>query len=509
MLRDADDFRSHAIRSFASVEAFAADLTSDEVAALKRSPEVRFVSPVVPRYASAEDTRLVRSPNGSAYTATQTMPYGITMIHATELWRYTRGAGPINVAILDTGVDTKHPDLAPNYAGGFNTYAPGADPTDDNGHGTHVAGTIAAVDNDFGVVGVAPEVRIWCVKVLDRTGFGLDENVIAGLDWVIAKKRAIGGDWIMNLSLGASQNSPVEEEAFQRVLAEGIIVVAAAGNRSFPDVEFPAQYSGVIGVGAVDPTATLAIFSDHGPHMSVVAPGVRVLSTARAGSIPAAGVSLKNGASISAVALGGSSRGEVVGPYVVCGLGRPEEFPPGTQGKIALMKRGEITFNQKVRNAQLAGAVSVVIYNHDESDMQRWTLLRPDCDTIEDCDDPTHPWPVVLGISAADGQRLLDDSTRMMDMGAWLDDYMYLSGTSMAAPHVAGAVALIWSLAPHATAERVRSVLLSTATDLGAPGFDLTYGYGLINAYQAALELSPQSFDRAPVPRGPAPRPAP
>ena len=505
MLQESADSRSHSIRAFESADAFAADLTASEVAELKRSSEVRFITPVVERHASVEDSRprLLPQPTGSPYSSTQTIPYGISLIHAPDLWPLTKGAGPINVVILDTGIDTKHPDLAPNFAGGFNTFTNTGDPTDDNGHGTHVAGTIAAVDNNFGVVGVAPEVRIWSVKVLDKTGFGFDENVVAGVDWVIAKKREIGGDWIMSLSLGSWQNSPIEEEAFKRVIDDGVVVVAAAGNRSFPDVEFPAAYDGVIGVGAIDSTLALASFSDHGPHMSIVAPGVRVLSTARTGSIPAAGVTLNNGAAVTAAAIQGSSRGEINGPYVACGIGNPEDFPASVRGKIALIRRGELTFNQKVRNAEAAGAVSVVIFNKDDSDFRVWTLLRPDCDSIDGCDDPTHPWPIVLAISAADGQRLLDDPTHVIDMGSWLDDYTILSGTSMAAPHASGAIALVWSLAPSASAARVRDVVLSTTTDLGTPGFDLTYGYGLINPVDAARKLAPGRFQ----PDRPSPEP--
>jgi len=501
MLRDSDEVRSHAIRPFESADAFAADLTPSEVSDLKRSGEVRFVTPVVERHALV-DGSLRTMTNGSVYSSTQTVPYGVTMIHAPELWPLTKGAGPINVAILDTGTDTKHPDLAANFAGGYNTFTNTNDPTDDNGHGTHVAGTIAAVDNNIGVVGVAPEVRVWSVKVLDKTGFGLDENVIAGLDWVINKKHEIGGDWIMSLSLGSSQNSPVEEEAFKRVVVAGVLVVAAAGNRGFPDVEFPAAYDGVIAVGAIDSTTALASFSDHGPHMSVVAPGVRVLSTARTGSVPAAGVTLNNGSSVTAATIQGSSRGEINGTYVACGIGNPEDFPVSVMGKIALIRRGELTFNQKVRNAEAAGAVSVVIYNKDDSDFRTWTLLRPDCESIDGCDDPTHRWPIVLAVSAADGQRLLGDASHTMDMGSWLDDYTILSGTSMATPHVSGAIALVWSLAPSASPERVRDVLLSTTVDLGPPGFDLTYGYGLINAVDAARKLAPGMFqpDKPPEP---------
>ena len=505
MLRDSDEFRSRGIRAFESADAFAADLTAGDVAELKRSSEVRFITPVVERHAFVEDSRpgLSLRPDASPYTSKQTIPYGISLIHAPELWPLTKGAGPINVAILDTGIDTKHPDLAANFAGGYNTFTLTDDPTDDNGHGTHVAGTIAAVDNNIGVIGVAPQVRIWSVKVLDKIGFGLDENIVAGVDWVIRKKREIGGDWIMSLSLGSWQNSPIEEEAFKRVIADGIVVVAAAGNRSFPDVEFPAGYDGVIGVGAIDSTSTLASFSDHGPHMSIVAPGVRVLSTARTGSIPAAGVTLNNGASVTAATIQGSSRGEMNGPFVACGIGKPEEFPASVRGKIALIRRGELTFNQKVRNAEGAGAVSVVIYNKDDSDFRAWTLLRPDCDSIDGCDDPTHPWPIVLAISAADGQRLLDDPSHIIDMGSWLDDYTFLSGTSMATPHASGAIALVWSLAPSATAARVRDVVLSTTTDLGSPGFDLTYGYGLINPVDAARKLAPGKF----LPDRPSPEP--
>jgi serine protease len=494
MLRDSADFREHGVRTFESADAFAADLTPAEVAELKRSPEVRFVTHVVERHASS----LGASSNGSPYRNAQTVPYGVSMIHAIDLWPLTRGAGPINVVILDTGIDMRHPELTANYAGGYNTFTQTADPTDDNGHGTHVAGTIAAADNNFGVVGVAPQARIWSVKVLDEHGFGLDENVVAGVDWVINKKRAVGGDWIMSMSLGASNDSPVEAEAFKRVISEGILAIAAAGNRSFPEVEFPAGYPGVIAVGAVDSTATLASFSDHGPLLSVVAPGVNVLSTARLASIPSAAVTVDKGPSAAAVAITGSSRGEIVGPYVFCGLGRAQDFPISVAGKIALIKRGEITFNQKVRNAQDAGALSVVIYNHDDSDFRFWTLLRPNCADIEGCDDPVHPWPVVLAISSSDGQSLLDNTSNVMDMGFWFDDYLISSGTSMAVPHVSGAAALIWSLRPDATAERVRAALISTSTDLGPPGVDEMYGHGLINAWEAAKRLAPEKFNLSP-----------
>jgi subtilisin family serine protease len=507
VLRDDADVRTHDVRTFHWVNAFAADLTAEEVAVLKKSPDVRYISPVVERHASS-DGAWVPAANSSVYASSQSMPYGLQMIQATELWPLTRGRGPIHVAVFDTGVDMKHPDLAANIAGGYNTFTKNNDPVDDHGHGTHVTGIIAAVDNSIGVVGVAPEVRIWPVKVLDKVGFGADENVVAGIDWVISKKHEIGGDWIVSLSLGATQSSPVEEETFKRVIAEGIVAVAAAGNRSFPDVEFPAAYPGVIAVGAVDSNRTLATFSDHGPHLTVVAPGVRVLSTTLVASVPAAGVTLDSGAMISAAAIAGSSQGEIVGPYVFCGLGRDGEFPPDVARKIALIKRGEITFNQKVRNAQAAGALAVVIFNHDNSPFTAWTLLRPDCETIAGCDDPKHAWPIALAVGAADGARLLEGTNRTIDVGSWMDDYKLLSGTSMATPHVSATAALIWSLSPDATADRVREAIVATASDLGTPGFDLTYGYGLVNALAAAQKLAPWQFGLTPPPASGRRRPA-
>lgn len=490
VLRNDEIARRQNVRSFEWVRAFAADLTPDEVAALKRSPDVRYVSAVVERHASSEGPL----PNGSVYAASQSMPYGVSMIHADELWPLTRGGQEINVAILDTGVDSRHPDLIANITGSYNTFTKTGDVMDDHGHGTHVTGILAAVDNKIGVIGVAPEARIWSVKVLDKTGFGADENVVAGIDWVLNKKREIGGDWIMSLSLGSSQNSPVEEEAFERAVAEGLIVVAAAGNRSFPDVQFPAAYPGVIAVGAIDATGALASFSDHGPHLSVVAPGVRIPSTTIMGTVPSAGVTLDSGTMISANTIAGSGQGEVVGPYVYCGLGYPQDFPADVARKIALIKRGELYFNEKVRNAQKAGAMAVVIFNHDNSSFSTWTLFRPDCDTIEGCDDPTHPWPVALAVSAADGQRLLEGTNRIIDVGSWMDDYKMLSGTSMATPHVAGTAALIWSLSPGATPDRVREAIIASATDLGAPGFDLTFGWGMVDALAAAKKLAPWRF---------------
>ena len=500
MLRDSGDAFAHGVRAFRELNAFAATLTDSEAAALRQSPDVLSVTKVVPRHISGMATSsFVRR-----YTATDTqrMPYGIAMIHAPEVWKVTRGAGPINVAILDTGITMNHPDLAPNYAGGYNVFTQNNDPIDDHGHGTHVAGIVGAADNNIGVVGVAPEVRIWAVKVLDRLGVGTDETIAAGTDWVIARKHEVGGDWILSLSLGGTAGSPVEEAAFKRVIGEGILVAAAAGNNAAPFLDYPAAYPGVIAVGAIDSSSHSAWFSNYGTGLSVVAPGVGVISTAMIGTEAPPVMTISTGATFVAAPLQGSAPGGMAGHFVACGLGNPNEFPAEVKGNIAVIQRGDITFNQKVRNAQDAGASSVIIYNYDDlSEFGSWTLIRTYC--VGSCDDETHAWPVVYAISAANGQSLLSDPSRHVDMGPWTADYTDLSGTSQATPHVAGALALLWSLDPLARAADVKDALLSTATDLGPPGWDPTFANGLIDVYAAAKKLAPWRF--LPNPNTPPP----
>jgi serine protease len=492
MLRDSGDSVAHSVRTFRSLNAFAATLTDGEAAVLRQSPEVLSVTKVVPRQISG--TATARFLPQSTFTQTQRMPYGIAMIHAPEVWKVTRGAGPINVVVLDTGITPNHPDIASNYAGGYNVFTGTNDPTDDHGHGTHVSGIIAAADNDIGVVGVAPEVRIWAVKVLDHLGVGTDENIAAGTDWVIAKKHEVGGDWIMSLSLGGEVGSPVEEAAFKRVIDDGILVTAAAGNQATPNVEYPSAYPGVIAVGALDSAMHLAWFSNSGPRLNIVAPGVGVISTAVPGTAAGSVMTLSNGSTFVAAALLGSNPGAISGHYVDCGLGRPQDFPAEVNGNIALIKRGDMTFNMKVRNAQAAGARAVIVYNYDDySQFGSWSLLAPYCGN--GCDDATHDWPVALAISAANGQSLLADPSHYIDMlDPWLDNYVAFNGTSQATPHVAGALALLWSLDPGARAADVKDALLSTATDLGAPGWDSTFGSGLVNVYAAGKKLAPWRF---------------
>jgi type VII secretion-associated serine protease mycosin len=206
----------------------------------------------------------------------------------TKAWRIRTGAG-IVVAVIDTGVDAGHPDLAGQVLPGHqflngSTYgAPMSPATDSCGHGTHVAGTIAALANNrVGVAGVAPGVKILPVKVLNCSGYSSD--VANGITW--ATKH---GARVINLSLGGPSRDSSLEAAINYARSRKVVVVAAAGNNHGPRTtcgrpgtnarSYPAASPGVIAVGAVDERLSRACFSNTGTYVDVVAPGYNVVST--------------------------------------------------------------------------------------------------------------------------------------------------------------------------------------------------------------------------------------
>lgn len=202
----------------------------------------------------------------------EVLPWGIDRIDAELAWAITT-ADPIKTAIVDTGIDVSHPDLKDNIKGGMSAVQYTASYNDDNGHGTHVAGIVAALDNTIGIIGVGPKINLYAVKVLDRRGSGYLSDVIEGLDWAINN-----GIQVVNMSLGASANVLSFQEAVQRVNAAGIVQVAAAGN-SGGSVIYPAAYPEVIAVSATDDTDTIASWSSRGPEVDLAAPGVSIYST--------------------------------------------------------------------------------------------------------------------------------------------------------------------------------------------------------------------------------------
>ena len=196
--------------------------------------------------------------------------WGLDAIGADAAWAVTRGAGVV-VAVVDTGV-APAPDLAGRLLPGWNVIARSDDAADDNGHGTHVAGTVAEVEgNGLAESGVAPEASILPVKVLDSTGVGSDVDVAAGIVWA-----ADHGARIVNLSLGGSEASTVLADGVTYARSKGVLIVAAAGNDGGP-VAVPARLGGVIAVGAVDANRVRAPFSAGGRALDLVAPGVGIL----------------------------------------------------------------------------------------------------------------------------------------------------------------------------------------------------------------------------------------
>ncbi|SDB83410.1 subtilisin [Shouchella lonarensis] len=214
--------------------------------------------------------------NAEMVAYAQQVPYGVTNIRAQEVQQSdgNKGAG-VRVAVLDTGIQ-HHEDLA--VAGGVSFVPSESNYQDGNGHGTHVAGTIAALDNQIGVLGVSPDVELYAVKVLSSSGSGTLAGIARGIEWAADHDMDI-----VNMSLGGSSGSQTLEQAVNYAHGEGVTLVAAAGNSGsflwFNTIGYPAKYENVIAVGAVNENNARASFSSVGDELDVMAPGVDVLSS--------------------------------------------------------------------------------------------------------------------------------------------------------------------------------------------------------------------------------------
>lgn len=487
--RELRDPAERRVSTFTIINGFAANLTAEEAASLRTSADVRYVEKVVPRYLMANVSK----------PGEQMVPYGIALVKAPQTWE-GRVSVAVNVAVIDSGVDHRHSELRGAWAGGYNVLDPDSEfAMDGVGHGTHVAGTIAAGDNNIGVVGVAPNVRLWGVKAVDDNGEGTMEDVVKGLEWVLEKKKSEGGRWVVNFSLGGPDAATPEREAFSRAIADGVIVVAASGNSSAgtpAPVAYPAAYPGVISVGAVNDLSEHWPTANQGPELEFVAPGVKVISTDLHDDKFLSYIRTEEDQILVTRHLNGSKEKGITAEYVNCGLGTPGDFTPAVKGKIALIQRGGDTFGDKARRAREAGAAAVAIYNNSDTGIV-WTLFD-----AADPDAQFYPWPITIALSRADGEALVAKGGGRITIGYDPDDYSAKTGTSMATPHVTGAVALLWGLAPDATPAQILNALVSTAKDLGTPGKDDTFGYGLIDVFAAAKMLAPGAFDDVPPPSG-------
>jgi hypothetical protein len=318
------------------IPAIAAAVPEVAIESLKKNPNVTNIE--LDSMVYALDTELDNS-------------WGVKRIGADLVHESGNRGGGVKVAIIDTGIDYTHPDLANNFdiiVKGYDFVNDNDTPMDDNGHGTHVAGIVAALDNNIGVVGVAPEAELYALKVLDATGIGYVSDVILAIQWASDPD----GDGsandrldIINMSLGADVGNIFLKWACNLAYRDGLLLVAAAGN--YGAVCYPAAYSSVVAVSATDKEDNLASFSSTGSQVELAAPGDSIYST-------------------------------------------------------------------------------------------------------------------------------------------YLNNvYKILGGTSMSSPHVAGTAALVWADKPGWSNKKIRAQLQDTADDLGEPGRDSEYGYGLVNAAEA------------------------
>ncbi len=256
-------------------------------------------------------------PNDPRWASTQSSY--LAPLHVDRAWDLSQGAG-VTVAVVDTGTDLDHPDLAGQLVSGHNVLKPNAQPQDDNGHGTLVSGIVAArTNNGRGVVGIAPSAKVMPIKVLDATGSGSDANIAVGIDWARTH-----GAKVINLSLGGTFDDPVLSDAIANAIAANVVVVAAAGNDGSNTVGFPASYSGVLAVAATDHSGSLTSFSSYGPRVDVAAPGLDITSTALGSGDQYA---TESGTSFSSPVVAG-----------VAALVR-SEHPTWTQGQVAAQIR--------------------------------------------------------------------------------------------------------------------------------------------------------------------------
>jgi len=279
--------------------------------------------------------------------------WGITRIGADKIWDKSTGSG-IKVAVIDTGVDLLHTDLSANISTGFDFVNNDNSPMDDNGHGTHVAGIIASVQNGLGVIGAANKANIMPIKVLNNQGYGYISDVAKGIYYATDN-----GARVINLSLGSSTDSLTLKAAVDYAVKKGVFIAAAAGNDGGKPCSYPAAYPSVVCVVATDSYNKLASFSNIGGELS--APGV---------------------------------------------------------------------------------------YNY---------------------------------------------STYIGNL------YKYMSGTSMATPHVAASAAVVMSFCKECTTPKVKDILHTTAVDLGAVGQDSIFGYGLVDLVAAITSLTPTTIVTEPT----------
>jgi len=413
--------------------------------------------------------------------AVPAQPWGIAAVKAPEAWvaSSNKGAGA-RVLVLDTGIDAEHPSLKANFEKGqdFTGLSNGSDFSDNQGHGTHCSGTIAGIQNGSGFSGVAPEAKILMGRVCSENGCS-NIAIARGISWGIAENVDV-----ISMSLGGMFSTPAERSAIAFADQMGITIVAASGNNGTGMVSYPAALPTVIAVGAVNSKLEKADFSQFGPELAIVAPGVDVVSTVPVGSgresevfVSIQGVARK----VASSAIQGvkESTSAVDTELVYAGLGKPEDFAGiNVEGKFALISRGEITFAEKVKNAMAAKAVGVIFYNNAPGLISG--TVTQDNSVLD-----IYAAMIEQSIGEELKAELLSGHPAAASILTLKKDYTALAGTSMATPHVAGVVALMKAAKKSLRPADVKSILQKTAQPLMGPNANNELGAGLVNAEAA------------------------
>jgi subtilisin family serine protease len=398
----------------------------------------------------------------------QATPYGIESVQADQLVSATPKWTP-RLCIIDSGIDATHEDLAGNALAGRNFSGSGDWNTDENSHGTHVAGTVAALDNGLGVVGVngKKQLALYIAKVFDATGSAPSSTIALAMN-----QCAKVGANIVSMSLGGSSATRTEQRAADALVSKGALLVAAAGNDGDATVSYPAGFASVMSVAAVDDRNRWASFSQFNSDVEIAGPGVGVLSTVPLGSQVAATLTVGSSAYAS-LPMEGSPRTSASGPLADFGLGDVATAGAMT-GKVCLISRGSISFADKVTNCQNSGGVAAVVYNNTTGELSG--TLGETVTNIPSA-----------GTTQADGQSMLRQLGQSTALSVFVTDDLYAAydGTSMATPHVSGVAGLVWSFFPQCSAEQMRSTLRKSAKDIDAHGVDVRTGAGLVQAKAA------------------------
>ena len=270
---DQNIIKEHGIANYTQykiIKAISANVPEKVSKKLKKNPKIKYIE-------DDATIQIARKPSPQPQPAQQ-ITWGIEKINAPLAWNNSTGNN-VKIAVLDTGISSTHPDLT--VSGGINLAGKSKNKKwdDDNGHGTHVAGIIAAKNNSIGVIGTAPDAELFAVKVLDAYGSGYISDVIEGIDWAVENNMDI-----VSMSLGTTTYSQALDDATANAYNSGVLLVAAAGNNgdgnlSTNDVQYPAKFNSVIAVSAIDSNNIAPFWSADGAEVELTAPGVGIYST--------------------------------------------------------------------------------------------------------------------------------------------------------------------------------------------------------------------------------------